>query len=97
MIKKFVYWLADFLDNLWVTVFGEPHRTRDYIAFKNIRRERYQKDPKYPKIKGKWGKKTMFALTDKKGKKYDVDCLLVNNRFVVIDSKDKNRRKYVIW
>ena len=67
------------------------------LLFQNILRERPVKDPKYPYVKCYWGKKTMFAVKDEHGRKYDVDCLLVNNKFVIIDHKDGFKRKYVVF
>lgn len=99
MIKKFVYWFADFIDNLWTTIFG-TNRTKwlEFAnQFRNIPHEWHDKDPKYPKVPGYYGRKTIFALKDKKGKLYDVPCLIVNDLFVVIDVKDGNKRKYITW
>lgn len=96
MFKKFVYWLADALDTFWVTVFGQAKHTRDLNLYQHIIRERLPNDPNYEIVKGTWGKRTLFALYDKRGKKYDVDCVLVNNKFVVIDHMDQHRRKYIV-
>lgn len=96
MFKKFVYWLADVIDDLWVTIFGQAKQTRNLNLFQHIIRERLPHDPKYEIVKGTWGKRTLFALYDKNGKPYDVDCILVNNKFVVIDEKDGHSRKYII-
>lgn len=99
MFKRFVYWFADFVDNLWVTVFGKPYRIHDWREFQSIRRERYAKDPKYQCKKVYWGKKTLFSVKNNGSKKKtDVDCLLVNNRFVIIDKRDgRSRRYYAIF
>lgn len=95
--KLLMEYLNLFIEELsWFTIltFGESRHSLDW--FKNITREWYETDPKYPSIQGYRGKRTMFAVKNKKGKLKDVPCLIVNNRFVILDP-DTKRRKYVIW
>ena len=96
MFKKFVYWFADVLDVFWVTVFGFSKQSRDLNFFQHIPRERYPEDPDYPVVRCKWGKRKIFAVIPTHGRPYDVKCLLVNNKFVIIDHRDGNKRKYAV-
>lgn len=95
-MKKLVNWLDYLLECLWISLFGYSKQSRDIAFFQHIIRERYPNDPKYPVVQGYWGRKKIFALKDHRGKKYDVKCLLVNNKFVIIDHKDGNKRKYIV-
>lgn len=70
--------------------------TNSFECFKNIPREWHEKSPKYGQVRVYQGRKQMFAIKTVKGKLIDVPCLIVNNRFVILDPKTK-RRKYAIW
>lgn len=89
-------YIFNFLYRLWTTIFGEPSQAKFIVQYQHIVREHLPSDPKYPVVHGYLGKRKMFAIKDNRGKKYDVDCLIVNNRFVIIDHRDGNKRKYII-
>ena len=91
---KTYYLLCQLVSRFTVVIFGESKHSLDW--FKNITREWHEKDPKYAKVKVYQGKKMMFAVKTKKGKLKDVPCLIVNNRFVILDP-DTKKRKYAIW
>lgn len=91
---KLYYLLCQLVSRFTVAIFGESKHSLDW--FKNITREWYPKDPRYGKIQTYQGKKKMFAIKNEKGKYIDVPCLIVNNKFVVLDPKT-GKRKYAIW
>lgn len=86
--------LCDICSEFTIVLFGESIPSLAW--FKNIQREHYAKDPRYAKIIVYPGKKTMFAIKNKKGKLKDVPCLIVNNRFVILDPIT-HKRKYAVW
>ena len=91
---KLYYLLCQLVGWFTVVIFGEYRPSLDW--FKNIQREWYPKDPRYGKVLVYQGKNKMFAVKNKKGKYIDVPCLIVNNKFVIIEP-ETSKRKYAIW
>lgn len=91
---KLYYSLCKIASRFTVVVFGESKHSLDW--FKNIQREWYPKDPRYGTVQTYPGKKKMFAIKNKNGKYIDVPCLIVNNKFVILDPKT-GKRKYALW